>query len=924
MAYLRRWLRRLANAIGHGRAEPELAREIAAHLALLEEEFVRRGLTHDEARLAARRAFGGVEQTKDRHRDARSFVWLDDARRDVRYALRSLARTPGFTIVAIVTLALGIGANTAIFSVVHAVLLQPLPFAHADRLVRLYENVPAAESPNHRALRVAGMDLRELLELRSRTRAFSHVITYDLALASPIGSTETTLLSGEAVSEGTFPMLGMAPALGRWFSAQEARSGGANVIMLSDAAWRRYFNADSAAVGKTMTFTGNSAFIGGLALGEPYTVVGVMPRSFHFPDDNAQFWVPLTLTAPADNHPHRRPMMARLADGASAASASAEVGTILQDLRGSASAADADAASAPPRFELKRVQDEVTAPVEPALIVLSVAVGFVLLIACANVANLLLARAAARHREIAVRVAIGAGRWRLIRQTLTESLMLALMGGLAGAALAFGGVHLFRVLATNLSRFDLQGAGADFPRLTDIGVDGSALAFAVGLAVATGFVFGLAPALRLSRTDHMEALREATSSAAGKGGRAGRRTRSVLVVGEIAVAALLFIGSGLLMRSFIRLASVDLGYDAANVLTFQVALRGDRYPAARLKTFSDEFVRRLRTAPGVRAAAYARQLPFVILQDTFALRSTPELPATLTTMPPATPSPDARFVSRDYLSAMGIRVIAGRGLDEGDRAAHPRAMVINQTLAHRDFAGENPVGREIYAGPDTAPWEIVGVAEDVRQFGLDREPSPQFFADLSQWPASMTPNVFLFPIGPYFVVRMHGERASIVSNALAIARQLDPDAGLYNVATMEEIVSNSITLPRMYASLLGLFAAIAVALAAIGIYGLMAYSVTQRTREIGIRMALGAQRRAVLGLVLGQSALLTGVGITLGLAGAAATTRYLRGLLFGLTPLDSSTFIIVALVFGGVATLAAYVPARRATKVDPLVALRCE
>ncbi len=293
-------------------------------------------------------------------------------------------------------------------------------------------------------------------------------------------------------------------------------------------------------------------------------------------------------------------------------------------------------------------------------------------------------------------------------------------------------------------------------------------------------------------------------------------------------------------------------------------------------------------------------------------------------MPPATPPADARFVSRDYLAAMGIRVIAGRGLDEDDRAAHPRAMVINQTLAHRDFAGENPVGREIYAGPDAAPWEIVGVADDVRQFGLDREPSPQFFADLSQWPASMTPDVYLFPMGPYYVVRMHGDRASIVSNALAIARQLDPEAALYNVATMEEIASSSMTLPRMYASLLGIFAAVAVGLAAIGIYGMMAYSVTQRTREVGIRMALGAQRAAVLGLVLRQSALLTGVGIAVGLAGAAATTRYLQGLLFGLAPLDPSTFVMVALVFGGVATLAAFGPARRATRIDPLVALRCE
>jgi predicted permease len=916
MANLRRLLLRLGNAIRPDRAEPDLAREIAAHLALLEEDCMGRGLTRDEARLAARRAFDGVEQTKERHRDARSFVWLDDARRDVRYALRSLKRTPGFTIVAIVTLALGIGANTAIFSVVHAVLLQPLPFAHADRLVRLYENVPAAESPNHKALRMGGMDLRELLELRARTRAFSHVISYSLALASPVGSADTTLLSGEAVSEGTFPMLGTPPALGRWFSPEEARSGGDKVIVLSDGTWRRYFDGDPTIVGKTMTFTGNSTFIGGLALGEPYTVVGVMPRSFQFPDDHAEFWIPLVLTPPSDNHPHRTPMMARLADGESKMAALNEVSAIVHGLRGDASASMDQ--SIPPRFELERVEDQVTAPVRPALIVLSIAVGFVLLIACANVASLLLARTAARQREIAVRVAIGAGRWRLIRQALTESLVLALLGGIGGVVVAFGGVGAFRALATNLSRFDLQGSGVDFPRLGEIGVDGTALAFAICVSAVTGLLFGLLPALRHSRTDDMEALRTSASSTAATGGHGGRAAQRTLVIGEITIATILFIGGALLIRSFVRLASIDPGYDAANALTFQVALRGDRYSAAQLRTFADEFVQRLRAAPGIGAAAYARLLPFVELRNSFAFRSTPEA----SEGPPGGVPVDSQYVSPGYLRAMGIRVIAGHGLEGKDRVAQPRAMLINQTLANRDFSGENPIGRQVYAGIEPVPWEIVGIVADVRQFGMDRDPQAQAFVDIRQWPSQLAP--ILFPIGPYYAVRMRGERAAVVSNALAIARQLDPDAALYNVATMEELVSNSLTLPRMYASLLGLFAAIAVALVAIGIYGMMAYSVTQRTREIGIRMALGAQRRAVLGLVLGQSALLTGVGITFGLAGAAATTRYLQGLLFGLAPLDPSTFLTVALVFGGVATVAAYIPARRATKVDPLVALRCE
>ncbi|HWF86191.1 MAG TPA: ABC transporter permease [Vicinamibacterales bacterium] len=900
------------NVIRPSRAEPDLAREVAAHLAMMEDDFARRGLSPDEARVAARRAFGGVEQTKDWHRDARSFVWLDDAHRDVQYAARSLRRTPGFTLVAIVTLALGIGANTAIFSVVHAVLLQPLPFAHADRLVRAYEDVPASETPNHQAQRIGGVNVSDWLELRTRSRALSHVVSYGVSLVTPVDTQVFALLQGAAVSADTFSMLGVQPTLGRWFLPSEEASGD-HVLILSHDAWRTYFNGDSNVIGKMMRFTGNTSFGGGLALGAAYTVVGVMPAGFHFPLDNEQFWFPLVVTAPTDGRPHRIVLMGTLAAGVSIEAAISEMNTLLYGARGGTALLPADAPG-PPRFELVRVQDEVAPSVRPALIVLSVAVGFVLLIACANVANLLLARTAARQREIAVRIAIGASRGRLVRQTLTESLMLALLGGVAGTALALAGVHAFRSLATNLSRFDL-GAAVAFPRVDQIAVDGPALAFAVCISATTGLLFGLAPALSRSRADPMEPLRDGTAPTAHRGFLGGVRAQRVLVVSEIAVATLLFIAGALLMRSFISLASVDPGYDAAHALTFQVALRGDRYPPARLQTFADNVVARLQGMPDVEAAAYARQLPLVNLQDTYALRRR---------QPDDPPSPegaDARFVSPDYLKAMGIRVIAGRMFDEADRASHPRAMVINQTLARREFPDRSPIGQPIYAGPDRSPWEIIGVFDDVKQFGLDRAPQPQFFADLTQWSGSARN---LFPVGPYFAVRLRGDHKAFVSNALTIVRQLDADAALYNVATMEEIVSNSMTLPRMYAALLGVFAAIAVALAAIGIYGMMAYAVTQRTREIGIRMALGAQRATVLKLVLTQGAFLTAVGIALGLAGAIAMTRYLQNLLFGLTPLDPPTFVAVALAFTSVAMLASYVPARRATTVDPLVALRHE
>jgi predicted permease len=386
------------------------------------------------------------------------------------------------------------------------------------------------------------------------------------------------------------------------------------------------------------------------------------------------------------------------------------------------------------------------------------------------------------------------------------------------------------------------------------------------------------------------------------------------------MATVLFVGGGLLMHSFVKLARVEVGYDPANVLTFQVSLPGSRRPVAELKTFAEQLVERLRSIPNVTSAAYANQLPLVALENSLALRATTELPPYPAQGPPARGA-DARLVSTEYLQTMGIRVIAGRPFDAGDGASAPRVLIINRTLARRDFSDGNPVGTTVYVGRDTAPWEIVGVVDDVRQTGLDREPLPQMFLNLRQWDA---PQVPIFPAGAYYAIRTAGDPAVAFGHVRDIVRQLDPRASLENVATMDQIISNRMTRPRMYAVLLGVFAAIAVALAAAGIYAVMAYAVAQRTREIGIRMALGAGSRAVLGLVMGQSALLSVAGVIIGLAGAMWTTRYLQGLLFGLTPLDPATFAVVALLFLAVATAAAYLPARRASTVDPSIALRAE
>ena len=938
MGAVREFFVRLVRTLRPSRTDEDARREIASHVGLLEEEFLRRGLSPADARRQARLAIGGVLQTSERHRDSRTIVLLDDLRRDVRYALRSLARTPGFTFVAILTLALGIGANTAIFSVVHAVLLAPLPYTRGDQLVTLFENVPGSETRNGRPRRQEGVDRREILALRSHSRLLSAVTTRGFALISVAGSRNGRESELVTISGGTLQALDVKPALGRWFTDADEQPGNDKVVILSYPAWQRYFNGSADAIGKTLAFNGNT-FSTGIALGTDFTVVGVMPNGFHFPDEQAEFWAPMAVTAPSN--PRQRQsstMMARLADNVSLQAATAEISAIVHATRLATPGAPQPQPGASwdfpdghaPRFVLERVQDQIGAGVKPALVVLMGAVAFVLLIACANVANLLLARTSARDRELAVRVAVGAGRGRLVRQLLTESLVLSFTGGLSGIVVAAAGVGLFRALATNLARVDLGSLGDMFPRLDAIGIDGAALAFVAAVSILTGLVFGLFPALRHSRRQDMEILRGASSTAAGATrGRAS--AQSALVVVEVAIAMTVAIGGGLLINSFIKLARVDTGFDPDGVTTFQVGLPGTSgkpgtsRPYPELKRFADDLTARVRQVPGVEAAAYANQLPLVKLQNTTRFAATP-----FAVLPGAGPAPappeeggDVQVVSRDYLKVMGARLLAGRTFSDGDIAGHPQVVVINRAMAARHFPDKSPVGELMYVGMSpAAPWEIVGVVDDLRTMGLDREPVPQFFLSLDQYTSGR--DVPLFPAGTYYAVRTAPGARDFMARINAIAHEMEPLASIENVATMNEIISNEMTRPRMYAVLLGIFAGIAVLLASAGIYGVMAYRVTQRTREIGVRMALGARPSEVLGLVMKHSSALTLIGVVLGLAGAVATTKYLQSLLYGLTPLDTSTFAAVAVLFALVATLASLVPASRATKVDPLIALRAE
>jgi putative ABC transport system permease protein len=879
--------------------DDDLAREIRAHLDLETEERVADGASPDAARAAARRAFGNVTLIREDARAVWIRSWLDHLQQDLRYAVRTLVRSPSFAIIAILTLALGIGANTAVFSVVHAVLVRPLPFADSDRVVRIVEHVAPPDGTSGAPRQLSALMFSEIAAFRSQMTTLSHVGVHIPTIRALTGRAEPVRLVGARVSPDLLTMTGARAVAGRLFHPHEDTPGAEAVVILSHASWVTHFGRQPGVVGETVEFDGT-----------PHEIVGVLAPGTSFPDARDEFWMPLATAGPMLKQ--RLPVTARLADGVSREAAAAEISALIPRLRG---------VGQPSRFELLPLRDLLVAPVRTALLVLTGAVGLVLLIACVNVANLLLARTTARQRESAVRLALGAGTGRLIRQALTESLLLACLGGLAGIGVAYSGVRLLRTLATALPRRDL-GPGIGLPRLDEVSIDGSVLAFTVGASLLTGLLFGALPAIRQSRPQAWHALRQGTAAAIS-GFSLFRRQRAlgVLVVAEIAMATVLLIGGGLLIHSFVRLTSVDAGFDPRGVLTFQIALPPGR-PDQDLRNLARQVTERLQARPDVRAVGYAEALPMTRVSMRFAqLGTTPQTRRLQRPMPGSLPPdvPDTRFVSRAFLTAMGIPLIAGRTFSEDDRAGAPQAMLINRTLARSGLLGENPIGTRVYAlGPN--PWEIVGIVEDVRQITLADRVDPQIFIDDRQ----VQPDTPIAGVGLYVAVRTDADPPAIAPTIRALVQELEPRGMIENIASMDALVANSLGRPRLYTVLLGIFAFVAVVLAAIGIYGVMAYAVTERTREIAVRMALGANRRQVIGLVLRQSVVMTAAGILLGLGGAAALTRYLDQLLFGLSALDPATFAVVALVFTAIALAAAFVPARRATLIEPVSGLRME
>ncbi len=808
---------------------------------------------------------------------------------DLRYALRLVRKTPGFSAVAVLTLALGIGANTAIFSVVDAVLLRPLPFADGERLVSLFHSYPKMD------LEFASVSPPGFVDYRDHTKSFAAMAAHtgSRAPAALTGQGEPRRIRGEMASAEFFKTLGVEPALGRGFLPEDEKPGQDTVVVLSHGLWRQLFGADRGALGRKLTLDGRD-----------YQIVGVAPQGFRYPGET-DLWVPLgfkpeQLVDEERGHEYLN-VVARLAPGASLASAQAEMATVSAGIRDRARAITTFLDNAGWHVRVQSLRESLTGEVRPALLLLLGAVGAVLLIACVNVANLLLARAAVRGREMALRTALGAGRGRMIRQLLAESVVLALLGGGLGLLLAAWGVQGLAAARPSQIPVDLP-----------IGLDLRVLAFTAGLSLLTGLLFGLLPALRTSRPDLQAALQQG-----GRGDSGARsRLRGALVVAEVALALILLVGAGLLLQSFARRAGVDPGFRTDGLLTFRLSLPTAEYQEPeRVEAFYRQLTERLGALPGVRAAGAVSTLPLSGDMSTasYYFESLPVQPGE------SGPHGAPRIVTPGYFGAVEVPLRKGRLFTPGDRADAPPVAIIDEAVARTFFPGRNPLGERLrfgFEGDETAPhWRtIVGIVGHVQEVIPGEDGKSQIYL-----PHAQKPERYL-----YLALAADGDPLALAGPARDAVRALDAKLPVDEVRTMDERLARSVAQPRLSAVLLGLFAGLAALLAAVGLYGVMAYSVAQRTREIGVRLAIGASRSQVLRMVVGQGAALTAIGLVLGLAGALAAGRLVAGLLFEVQPSDPATLAGVTLLLAGAALLASYVPARRAARLDPQVALRGE
>jgi putative ABC transport system permease protein len=815
---------------------------------------------------------------------------------DIRIAIRMMVKNPGFSLVVVLTLGLGIGANTAIFSVVNAVLLRPLAYKDSGSLVNIWGKLE-----NEGILRL-WVSEPEYWDLRKRNESFSELGAYSLGNGANLTSNDSPPMqvSAPAATATVFQILGVQTALGRTFTADEDQPGHDHEALLSFALWKSLFGADPQIVGKSIQLDG-----------QPYAIVGVLRKDFTL-GGKQDLWVPLGLdrAKPQDRGSHYLHVTARLKQGVPLSQASAEMDRFAVQL-GREYPNNYAAGKGWGMFVVP-LKEQLVGAVRPALLVLLGAVAFVLLIACVNVANLLLTRASAREKELSIRAAMGAGRARIMRQFLTESLVLVAAGGALGLFLAYWGVYALRLLVPQ-----------NFPRIEEVGVDPLVLLFTLGISLLTGLVFGLAPAWQVGRTNLQGTLKETGQSTSAA--RGTRRLRRILVVSEMALAVLLLVGAGLLIRSFQNLLEVNPGFQPQHLLSMRLSPPTKAYPdGAPLQAFYQQVLDRVRAIPGVQAAGAVSELP---LSDSSSSGSTFFEQTSVTDLPRYAPMNnlpyteiDYRTVVPGYFQAMQIPLVRGRLLTDADASDALRVAVVDRDFANRFWPNQDPIGKRIAvqtvakSNPPIPQWcTVVGVVGHVKHYGPDVEGREQAYFPLAQLSFART---------MYLAVRTGIEPASVTNAIRQQVLDVDKNMPIYEVSTMDQLLSNSVVQPRLNLTLLVAFAAIALVLAAVGIYGVMAYSVTQRTHEIGIRMALGAQSEDVLKQVLMEGARLAGAGLALGLVGSLAAARLIATMLFGVKPTDPLTFATVAAILASVALAACYIPARRATRVDPLTALR--
>jgi predicted permease len=877
------WLERL---FPRYRRYDDLAVSIQEHLEERTEELMEGGMTRDEATQKARREFGNVTVIAERSRQVWQSPMLESIWADVRFALHQLRKAPGFAITAILTLALGVGATTAIFSVVKAVLLNSLPYKDPDRLVAVWTANDARDGKPHPSTAA------DFAAWKQRSGVFEDLApSYDNE-RTLTGQGAPQLLIGYAVSANYLRILDVEPQVGRLYNDEEDRPGGPQVALLSDSLWRATFHADPEIVGKAITLDGS-----------PFTVLGVMPPRFNYPS-SVQVWTPAAISPAAfDDYDHTYVrILGRLKPGVS-----------LAEAQKAANAVEAQLAVAHPntdsgnRVVLVSLQEQLVGDIRKPLLLLMAAVTLVLLIACANTAGLALARDAERQKEIAVRLALGATRLRLLRQFVTESLVLAVIGGAIGLPLAFAGTHFLLMLFPN------DVANLDIPKLTQIPMDRGVFLFAFAITLLTAVLSGIAPVLKAMRTRADSAM---TDNARGStASRRSNRSRNAIVISEVALSLILLTAAGLVVASFERVVNADLGFQPDHVLSLEVLLPANRYPQAdqtKMRVFVREVTRRLNTLPGVKPAGATDYLPLSGFWGITSFLRRGEAPPKQGQEPEA----DDRAITPGYLRAMGIPLIRGRNFTEDDRAGSQQVVMVNQTFATQFYKGKDPVGEELNLGTADKPdwWRIVGIVGDVKAFGQDQPTHADIYRPFDQHPVPLVA----------FTIRTETNPEAMTKAAEQTLWSVDPDLPVFKAISMDVLADQSRAVRRASSVLVSAFAVLALLLACIGIYGVMAYSVTQRTQEIGVRMALGARRADVLRLILGLGLRLTTIGVLIGLVGAFVSTRLMASLLFEISAASPLALCLPAALLIAVTVLAAYLPARRAASIDPMRALRAE